>query len=75
MYGSMSRTDRIGPTVSGTIELNITRKRVIPPSTTSSYTTSASSRPACGRASGAFSILTLSAGRRQTRRRSVDQHR
>src|SRR5680860_372477 len=63
MYGSMSRTDRTGPTVSGTIELYITTKRVMPPSTTSSYTTSASSRPAWGRASGAFSIFTVSTGR------------
>src|SRR5438874_5264458 len=38
-------------------------KRLRPASTTSSYTTSASLTPACGRASGTFSILTTSAGR------------
>lgn len=40
------------------------RKRVIPPSTTSSHTTSASPRPAWGRAAGVFSTFTDSAGRR-----------
>src|SRR5436305_1970458 len=37
--------------------------RLRPASTTSSYTTSASTRPDCGRASAMFSILTTSAGR------------
>src|SRR5947209_14040193 len=37
--------------------------RLRPASTISSYTTSASTRPDCGRASGTFSIFTTSAGR------------
>src|SRR5688572_7805649 len=60
MPGSMDRTDRTGPTLSGAAELNIAQKRVMPPSTTSSKTTSATSRPACGRDSGVFSIFTAS---------------
>src|SRR5690606_13140886 len=38
----------------------------MPPSTTSSHTTSACSRPVCGRACWAFSIFTASAGRSAT---------
>src|SRR4051812_8232956 len=37
--------------------------RLRPASTISSYTTSASTRPDCGRASGTFSIFTTNAGR------------
>src|SRR5581483_2803855 len=37
--------------------------RLRPASTTSSYTTSASMRPDCGRASSTFSIFTTRAGR------------
>src|SRR5207248_3651948 len=37
--------------------------RLSPASTISSYTTSASIKPDCGRASGTFSIFTTSAGR------------
>ena len=60
MFGSIERTDRTGPTFSGAAELKIAQNRVMPPSTTSSYTTSAWSRPDCGRASGVFSIFTPS---------------
>ena len=61
--GSMGRSDRTGPSESASVEWKTARKRVTPPSTSSSYTTSARSRPACGRAIGAFSIFTVSAGR------------
>ena len=60
---SIGRTDRIGPTESGTTEWYTATKRVTPPSTSSSQTTSAWSRPVCGRTLGSFSILTASAGR------------
>ena len=63
MSGSVSRTDRIGPTTSVDRDWNIARKRVIWPSTTSFHTMSAASSPVCGRASGVFSIFTLSTGR------------
>src|SRR5262245_10888204 len=63
MFGSIERTDRIGPTFSGAAELKKPQKRVMPPSTTSSYTMSAWSRPDCGRASGVFSIFTPSDAR------------
>src|ERR687895_197883 len=45
----------------------MTRNLVIPPSTRSSNTMSASSRPLCGRAWGLFSILTATAGREVSR--------
>src|SRR5438105_4904277 len=61
---SIARVERIGPTTSGICELNRAMKRVIPPSVICSYTTSATSRPACGRTcSDRFSILTHRAGR------------
>src|SRR3989449_7593080 len=63
MLGSIGRTERTGPTGLGAEEWNTAMNRVTPPSTTSSKTTSAASRPDWGRASGAFSILTISAGR------------
>src|SRR5690606_2020389 len=59
---SIGRTDRIGPTTSGRWEWKTALKRVIPPSTISSHTTSASSRPVWGRAIAVFSTLTASAG-------------
>ena len=52
MSGSCNRTERTGPIVSGAVELKMATKRVMPPSTSSSYTTSAWSRPVCGRESG-----------------------
>src|SRR5205823_5563594 len=61
---SIALVERIGPTTSGICELNRAMKRVIPPSVICSYTTSATSRPACGRTcSDRFSILTHRAGR------------
>ena len=45
---SVLRTERTGPTLSGACELKIAASRVMPPSTTSSYTTSAWSTPYCG---------------------------
>src|SRR5829696_8095108 len=63
MSGSSDRTDRTGPTTCGTVELNMATKRVMSPSTTSSYTTSAWSMLVCGRALGVFSTFTDSAGR------------
>src|SRR5262249_354176 len=65
MSGSIARTERIGPIPSGIAELNPATKRVISPSGTSSNTTSAESSPVWGRASGVFSILIESAGRRR----------
>src|SRR5712692_2906709 len=50
----------MGPTFSGAAELKIAQNRVMPPSTTSSKTMSATSSPDCGRASGVFSIFTAS---------------
>src|SRR4051794_3714226 len=64
MAGSMGRTERTGPTSGASWEWKTARNRVTPPSTTSSYTMSAASRPAWGRAAGELSILTTSAGRR-----------
>ena len=61
--GSVGRSERMGPTRSESVDWKTTRNRVRPPSTCSSYTTSAELSPACGRASGAFSIFTVSAGR------------
>ena len=45
---SVRRTDRTGPTFSGRLELKIAASRVMPPSTISSYTTSALSMPYWG---------------------------
>ena len=45
MLWSVLRTERTGPTLSGACELKIAARRVMPPSTTSSYTTSAWSTP------------------------------
>src|SRR5919109_4799300 len=64
MTGSTGRTERTGPTVEASWEWKTARKRTTPPSTTSSYTTSAASRPAWGRAWGALSTFTTRAGRR-----------
>src|SRR5579862_6228517 len=64
MLWSVFRTDRTGPTLSGAWELKIAARRVIPASTTSSYTTSARSIPYCFAAS-VLLILTVTAGRRR----------
>src|SRR3954468_12712245 len=63
MAGSIGRTDRTGPISGGTVSWKTATNRVMPPSTTSSHTTSAAPSPVCGRASIEFSILTASAGR------------
>src|ERR1700677_3626946 len=65
---SVRRTERTGPTILGTRELKIAASRVMPPSTISSYTTSASLMPYCGIASGVLSILIVSAERSFRRR-------
>src|ERR1039458_3315545 len=61
---SVRRTDRTGPTFVGRFELKMAASRVMPPSTISSYTTSASLMPYCGCACGVLSILIVSAERR-----------
>src|ERR1700722_3272661 len=61
---SVRRTDRTGPTLVGRFELKMAARRVIPPSTISSYTTSALLMPYCGCAWGVLSILIVSAERR-----------
>src|SRR3954468_6301820 len=58
----MGRTERTGPISAGSVEWYTATKRVMPPSTTSSHTTSAALTPVCGRASIEFSILAASAG-------------
>src|SRR5947209_4689571 len=63
MAGSLGRTDRMGPAESLSVDWKMARKRVCPPSTTASKTTSARSRPAWGREAREFSILTVTAGR------------
>src|SRR4051812_40777242 len=64
MRGSVRRTERTGPTTSGTCDWNIARKRVPSPSTTSSQTMSAPSMPVCGRARLlSLSILIDTSGR------------
>jgi hypothetical protein len=60
---SVGRTERTGPTLTGASELKMAARRVMPPLTISSYTTSASSIPHWGSASGVFSILTVKAER------------
>src|SRR5665213_3881812 len=60
---SVLRTDRTGPTTVGIRELKIAAKRVMPPSTISSYTTSASCTPLWGNAWGVLSILIVRAER------------
>src|SRR3954454_1433724 len=62
MLWSVLRTERTGPTRSGACELKIAASRVIPPSTTSSYTTSAWSMPYCF-AAPVLLIFTVTAGR------------
>src|SRR5687768_2602942 len=60
---SVVRADRTGPTGFDPSEWNRAAKRVMPPSTPSSKTTSAWLRPIWGRASGALSIFTTRTGR------------
>src|SRR5580765_4520517 len=62
MLWSVLRTERTGPTRWGACELKIAARRVIPPSTTSSYTTSAWSTPYC-LAAPVLLIFTVIAGR------------
>src|SRR5687768_18592826 len=59
---SVDRAERTGTTVAS-VEWKMEKRRVIPPSTASSTTTSASLMPDCGLALGALSIFTTSAGR------------
>ena len=63
---SVDRADRTGPTGSDGVEWKTAAKRVKPPSTISSKTTSASLMPICGRAplgmSPTLSIFTTRAG-------------
>src|SRR6478609_4932481 len=61
--GSIGRTERMGPTSSGTCEWKTATSRDTSNSTMVSQTTSAWSRPVCGRATAVFSIFTASAGR------------
>src|SRR2546421_11660726 len=61
---SVVRAERTGPTGFDSSEWNRAAKRVMPPSTPSSKTTSAWLRPIWGRAFGALSILTTRTGRR-----------
>src|SRR2546423_14807785 len=60
---SVLRAERTGPTGFDSSEWKRAAKRVIPPSTPSSKTTSAWLRPIWGRAFGALSILTTRTGR------------
>src|SRR5688572_7504018 len=60
---SVVRADRTGPTGFDPSEWNRAAKRVMPPSTPSSKTTSAWLRPIWGRALGALSIFTTRTGR------------
>src|ERR1700710_1086196 len=55
---SDSRKLRTGPTDGGRCEANTARSRVTPPSTGSTYTTSASATPVHGPPSGELSTLT-----------------
>src|SRR5919202_1874727 len=64
MRMSVERADRTGPTGLESCEWNSAAKRVIPPSTPSSKTTSAWLSPIWGRALGALSIFTTRTGRR-----------
>src|SRR5664279_361344 len=66
MSASVSRTERTGPTGLASWDWNTARYRVVPPSTTSSYTTSAWSMPLWGHAADALSIFTITAGRATT---------
>ena len=59
---SLSRADRMGPTGADGVEWKMAIRRVMP-STRSSMTMSATSRPTWGRASGEFETLTAIAGR------------
>src|SRR3954454_9445253 len=61
MLMSVVRTERMGPTGLASLDWYTAASLVIPPSTCSSNTTSASMRPDCGRASLALSIFTTSA--------------
>src|SRR5436190_4015894 len=61
---SVERADRTGPIGLELSEWNRAAKRVIPPSTPSSKTTSAWLSPIWGRAFGALSIFTTRTGRR-----------
>src|SRR4051812_28035715 len=61
---SVERADRTGPTGFDSSEWNNAAKRVIPPSTPSSKTTSAWLSSIWGRAFGALSIFTTRTGRR-----------
>ena len=63
MLMSVVRTERMGPTGLASLEWKTAANLVIPPSTISSNTTSASARPAWGRASLALSSFTMSATR------------
>src|SRR5687767_7741625 len=70
MVGSVVRAERIGPTRFGSSDWTTGTRRVIPPSTISSNTTSAAAMPACGRAwsepVSTLSILMARAGRNAT---------
>ena len=57
--GSTSRADRIGPTSGGTSDWKKASRRGTPPSTTTSITMSAESRPSCGREFDVLSILAI----------------
>ena len=70
--GSLVRADRIGPSSVTSWECTTAMYRLMP-STFSSMTTSARSRPICGIASGALSILATSAGR--SRRSTAGERR
>src|SRR4051794_22331963 len=63
MSPSLVRADRIGPIAGTWSHWKTANSLVRPPSTVSSTTRSAWSRPAWGRASETLSILTASAGR------------
>src|SRR3954464_6213384 len=63
MWMSVVRTERMGPTGLASLDWNTAASLVIPPSTISSNTTSASVRLAWGRASLALSSFTMSATR------------
>src|SRR5512143_1207027 len=63
MLMSVERADRTGPTGVASVDWNTAASLVMPPSTSSSNTTSASLIPLCGRAALELSILTTSATR------------
>src|SRR5436190_8343627 len=66
MQMSVDRAERIGPTGLASDDWYTAARRVMPPSTCSSKTVSASISPAWGRASGALSSLMMRATRAST---------